>query len=89
MPTIAKRTTKKSTSKKSSQEIQSALLDFFIDEIKDIYWAEKHLVSALPKMKKAASSEELNASSEEISTTVANLSSIVKEMSEKLDTLKI
>ena len=29
--------------------------DFFIDELKDIYWAEKHLTKALPKMKKAAS----------------------------------
>ncbi len=37
----------------------SALLEFFTDELKDIYWAEKHLVSNLPKMKKAASSEDL------------------------------
>nr|WP_225872300.1 ferritin-like domain-containing protein [Pedobacter frigidisoli] len=32
---------------------------FFVDELKDIYWAEKHLVKALPKMKKAATSTEL------------------------------
>jgi len=32
----------------------SELRDFFVDEIKDIYWAEKHLVKTLPKMKKAA-----------------------------------
>lgn len=32
---------------------------FFVDELKDIYWAEKHLVKALPKMKKAATSSEL------------------------------
>lgn len=32
---------------------------FFHDSIKDIYWAEKHLTKALPKMKKAATSEEL------------------------------
>lgn len=31
----------------------------FMDELKDIYWAEKHLVKALPKMQKAATSEEL------------------------------
>jgi ferritin-like metal-binding protein YciE len=37
----------------------SALNELFIDELKDIYWAEKHLVSALPKMAKAATSEEL------------------------------
>ncbi len=31
----------------------------FMDELKDIYWAEKHLVKALPKMQKAATSSEL------------------------------
>lgn len=39
----------------------SMLLDFFKDELKDIYWAEKHLVKTLPKMAKAATSEELKA----------------------------
>jgi len=37
---------------------------FFVDELKDIYWAEKHLVKALPKMKKAATSPELAAAFE-------------------------
>jgi ferritin-like metal-binding protein YciE len=37
----------------------SALQEFFVDEIKDIYWAEKHLVKTIPKMQKAACSEEL------------------------------
>ena len=32
---------------------------FYVDELKDIYWAEKHLVKALPKMQKAATSKEL------------------------------
>lgn len=32
---------------------------FFIDELKDIYWAEKHLAKTLPKMKKASTSPEL------------------------------
>lgn len=35
------------------------LEEFFADELKDIYWAEKHLVKTLPKMKKAATSPEL------------------------------
>ena len=35
------------------------LLEFFTDEIKDIYWAEKAITKALPKMQKAATSEEL------------------------------
>lgn len=64
MATTKKSTEKKATSKKaisneSTEEIQSALLELFTDEIKDIYWAEKHLTKALPKMKKAATSGEL------------------------------
>lgn len=37
----------------------SELMNFFVDELKDIYWAEKHLVKTLPKMRKATTSEEL------------------------------
>lgn len=44
---------------KVSPENQSALLELFVDGIKDIYWAEKHLTKALSKMQKAATSEEL------------------------------
>lgn len=32
---------------------------FFVDQLKDIYWAEKALCEALPKMAKAATSEKL------------------------------
>lgn len=38
---------------------------FMYDSLKDIYWAEKHLLKALPKMKKAATNEELKAAFEE------------------------
>lgn len=38
---------------------ESEFHQFFLDELKDIYWAEKHLVKALPKLEKAATSEEL------------------------------
>ena len=37
----------------------SRLEEFFHDEVKDIYWAEKHLVKTLPKMQRAASSSDL------------------------------
>ena len=37
----------------------SMLKSFFEDELKDIYWAEKNIVKALPKMKKAATSQKL------------------------------
>lgn len=47
-------------SKMKSPKVEDSMLeDFFIDELKDIYWAEKHLVKTLPKMEKAATSEEL------------------------------
>ncbi len=67
----AKKATKKSARPKSSsnskssntastaQSKDSMLEEFFADELKDIYWAEKHLVKTLPKMKKAATSPEL------------------------------
>jgi ferritin-like metal-binding protein YciE len=41
------------------------LRELFIDELKDIYWAEKHLLKALPKMQKACTSEELATAFEE------------------------
>lgn len=51
------------------------LLDLFTEEIKDIYWAEKHLVKTLPKMQKAASSEELaNAFAEHLEVTKTHVS---------------
>ncbi|GGH78688.1 ferritin-like metal-binding protein YciE [Filimonas zeae] len=40
-------------------EGDSMLQEFFEDSLKDIYWAEKHIVKTLPKMKKAATSQEL------------------------------
>ena len=44
---------------KKSPVSDSLLEEFFHDGIKDIYWAEQHLVKTLPKMKKAASTQEL------------------------------
>lgn len=43
---------------------ESGLKTLFIDELKDILWAEKHLLKALPKMAKGATSEELRSSIE-------------------------
>ena len=48
-------------SNNNPQEDQFSLLqELFLDELKDIYWAEKHLLKALPKMAKATTSDELN-----------------------------
>lgn len=43
----------------------SLLQQFFVDTIKDIYWAEKHLTKALPKMQEAATTEELKSAIQE------------------------
>jgi ferritin-like metal-binding protein YciE len=45
--------------KAKANNAEPALKEFFVDELKDIYWAEKHLVKTLPKMQKAATSDEL------------------------------
>lgn len=44
---------------KRSPENPGALKELFLDELKDIYWAEQHLAKALPKMVKGATSEKL------------------------------
>lgn len=49
----------------SSNDNSSQLEKFFIDSLKDIYWAEKALTKALPKMKKAATTEELKTAIDE------------------------
>jgi ferritin-like metal-binding protein YciE len=62
--------TKTSNRKSSRTESASAigntqLEKFFHDSLKDIYWAEKHLTKALPKMQKAATTEELQSAIED------------------------
>ena len=49
-----------SKSGKDINEMESSqLMQLFEDQLKDIYWAEKALIKALPKMSKNATSEEL------------------------------
>jgi ferritin-like metal-binding protein YciE len=50
-----------STNAKGNTQLEK----FFVDSLKDIYWAEKHLTKALPKMQKAATTEELQTAIEE------------------------
>jgi ferritin-like metal-binding protein YciE len=50
---------KQQSTKNASKNDGSMLEEFFVDELKDIYWAEKHLVKTLPKMQKAATTPEL------------------------------
>ena len=60
---------------------------FFVDELKDIYWAEKHLVKALPKMQKSATSSELAAAFEkhtqETQTHIDRLEQVFALLDEK------
>jgi ferritin-like metal-binding protein YciE len=50
---------KSANGKSDKNDKSSRLEEFFHDELKDIYWAEKHLVKTLPKLAKAATSEAL------------------------------
>ncbi len=78
--------TKKPTGKTGKME-DSEFHEFFVDELKDIYWAEKHLSKALPKMQKAATSPELQAAFEkhtqETQTHIATLEQVFELLGEK------
>lgn len=43
----------------TGEDMDSALHEYFMHNLKDIYWAEKHLLKVLPKMAKATSTGEL------------------------------
>lgn len=56
--TASKATTPKGTVKAKASAAEG-LRELFVDSLKDIYWAEKALVKALPKMAKNATSQNL------------------------------
>jgi len=56
---------KSSKSENGSVNENSQLDKLFTDSLKDIYWAEKHLTKALPKMKKKATTDDLKSAIEE------------------------
>ena len=60
MKKTTEKTSKSKGTKNSEYAIEeSKLMKLFEDSLKDIYWAEKALTKALPKMIKKATSEEL------------------------------
>lgn len=65
MKTTTKPNAAKATTKSSKSSQADGLRELFEDELKDIYWAEKALTKAIPKMIKNASSEELISALEE------------------------
>lgn len=79
-------------STKTSPKEQPALLELFTDGIKDIYWAENHLVKNLPKMIAAASSKTLAAGItdhlEETKNHVARLEQVFELLGEKVQAQK-
>lgn len=72
---------------KTGKMENSEFHEFFVDELKDIYWAEKHLVKALPKMRKAATTPELQAAFEkhtaETETHIVTLEKVFAALDEK------
>ena len=76
--TVNPKTNGKNESKPATSE-NSQLEKFFTDSLKDLYWAEKHLTKALPKMQKAATTEELkSAFGEHLTQTEEHVSRLEK-----------
>ncbi|HUZ58464.1 MAG TPA: ferritin-like domain-containing protein [Hanamia sp.] len=79
------KTTKNASSSAGEGATDSRLKEFFIDELKDIYYAEKLLVKALPKMKNAATSSELqDAFAEHLEVTKTHVTRL-EDVFESLD----
>ena len=93
--TSKKDVTASKADKKASADDQKGgteFREFFIDELKDILWAEKALLKALPKMRKAATGKELAASYEshlsETENQISTLEQVFDMMGEKPKTKK-
>jgi ferritin-like metal-binding protein YciE len=89
----SRKTSTKGASKTAESNADASMLaDFFVDELKDIYWAEKHLVKALPKLQRAANSQELqNAMAEHTEVTkehVSRLEQVFEMMGKKAQAKK-
>jgi ferritin-like metal-binding protein YciE len=77
------------SSNDDSESVDSDLHQLFLDELSDLYSAEKQLTKALPKMIEAAQSEELKTAIEshlkETQEHVTRLEEIAEELGESLD----
>jgi ferritin-like metal-binding protein YciE len=69
--------------------LNSKLKEFFIEQLQDIYWAEKKLVKTLPKLAEAAHSQELRAAFEshlmETENHVSRVEQVFSMLGEKAD----
>ena len=76
---------KNTNSNRANSEVKNSQLEkFFEDSLKDIYWAEKNLIKALPKMQKAATTEELKTAIDEHTTQTEEHVSRLEEVFELL-----
>lgn len=77
---------------KAKSTAAEGLRELFVDSLKDIYWAEKALTKALPKMAKNATSENLiNTINDHITVTeeqVSRLEQIFESIGEKASAKK-
>lgn len=72
--------------KSSNATMQSSqLMELFEDELRDIYWAEKALIKAMPKMIKNATSKELIEALESHLTETENQLTRLEEVFESVD----
>jgi len=73
---------------RAKSNVAQGLRDLFVDELKDIYWAEKELTKAIPKMIKNATADELvealTSHLEETKTHVTRLEEVFSSIGEKV-----
>ncbi len=74
------------TATKKDQAVKDSLLEeFFVEELKDIYWAEKHLHKNLPKLQNAASSPQLKKAFEDHTRVTSDQIARLEEVFRFLD----
>lgn len=82
----------KSTTNQKMPDDSSALMEFFVDSLKDMYWAEKNAVKAMPKMAKKATSQELKSALEthlaETENQVVKLEQVFASLDQKAQAKK-
>jgi ferritin-like metal-binding protein YciE len=76
----------------SNAHSNSKLQKFFVDQLKDLYWAEKKLVKTLPKLSEAATSEQLKSAFQDhliqTKTHVSRLEEVFGIVGEYADAVK-
>jgi ferritin-like metal-binding protein YciE len=81
-----------STQSQTKTQVNSKLQEFFVDQLKDIYWAEQKLVKTLPKLEEAAHSDELkaafNSHLQETKNHVSRLENVFELIGEKAEAVE-